>query len=50
MPESAFATRPIELLDMVDDYPDLLISYEERANGSYVIALVDYSTGESFRL
>ena len=50
MPKSAFATRPIELLEMVDDCPDLLVTYAEHANGSYAIELVDYATGESFRL
>lgn len=48
MPASAFATA--ELLELVDNCPDYLVTYEQHSNGSYEIELVDYATGESFRL
>ena len=50
MPKSAYANRPAELLELVDSPPDYLVSFESYENGFLDIALVDYETGETFRL
>jgi len=50
MPKTAYANRQNELLELVDDFPEYLVSFEEFSNGSYAIELVDYETGETFRL